>query len=140
MEHEAEQDPSVLMRAAVVQVTRLTKAVNRYRIFVIILGAVCAALIAGGVVLGITYGNTENALTTTRSVVHRQAQQNYSGCLLGNDFRSGNQQIWNYFIELATQGNPSANSKGTQEVIHKLLAFVAKVETPRNCKPLLSGG
>lgn len=136
MDHEAEQDPSVLMRAAVQQVNRLNKAINRYRVFVIILGIVCAAIIAGGVVLGITYRNTDNALATTKSVVHRQAEQSYSGCLLGNDFRSGNEQIWNYFIELATQGNPSAKNPGTQQVIRKLLNFVAKVETPRNCAPL----
>ncbi|SRR5579859_873672 len=159
MEHEAEQDPSVLMRVAVRQVDKLTKAVNRYRILVIILGTVCAALIAGGVVLGITYSNVQ-------AVVSAQGQQSYKGCLNGNDYRSGNQQIWVFLFDLITQNGPATarqvnafltladkddpgnsaiwaalatqlkGNPNSPAVVHRFLNYVAKVDAPRNCAPL----
>lgn len=130
MNHEAETDASVLMAAAVKQVNRLERAVNRYRIFMIVLGVFCAALLAGGLLLWKTYDSTQ-------ALVNHQGQQNYTGCLAGNNYRTGDQHIWHYFIQLATAG--TKETKKTEEIINQLLAYVDKTDALRNCKPLLNG-
>jgi hypothetical protein len=141
MAHEAEQDESVLMQVAVKQVNRLNKAVNRYRIFVIILAVVCAALVAGGGLLAKTYLDAESALhhqnqvsQSLAALIRKQGQENYQSCLSGNSFRSGNQQIWTYLFSLISNGKPNPD----QPLVTKFLGYVAKVEKLRDCKPLLS--
>jgi hypothetical protein len=144
MQHEMESDPdpSVLMRTAAQQVDRLNKAVSRYRVFSIILGVVCAALIVGGLVLWNTYGQTRAAVSDTRSTVSQlkgveshQVQESYDTCVEGNTYREGDQKIWTHVLTLATRGNPDANA-----ISRSLLAYIAQVDALRNCKPLLSGG
>jgi hypothetical protein len=143
MAHEAEQDPSVLMQVAVKQVDRLEKAVKRYRVFLILLSVVCVALIAGGALLGKTYLDAESVehhqvavSQSLAAIVHKQAEQSYTSCLSGNDFRTGNQQIWSYLFELIGNGKPNPD----QPLVTKFLGFVGKVDKLRNCKPLLNPG
>jgi len=129
MDHGTEQDESVLARTATAQVATLRKAVNRYRIFVIFLGVVCAALLAGGLLLWKTYDSTQ-------SVVERQSQQDYASCVAGNTYRSGSEQIWDHFFSLlVTKSTP----KSAVAEVHGFLSYIAKVEALRDCKPLLNG-
>jgi urease accessory protein UreF len=53
-----------------------------------------------------------------------------NACRQANASRSESTQIWNYFIDLALQGNPdpSAKQKGAQ-----LKQFAAQVDAPHNC-------
>lgn len=133
MSHEADQDPSVLMKAAVRQVDRLNRAVNRYRVFVIILSAVSLALVAGGIVLGILWGNTQSVLARQAQDTRVQAEQSYQSCLAGNEYRTGNQQIWVEFARLVTKGKPVPEAT-------QFLAYVSKVDKLRNCAPLRPPG
>jgi hypothetical protein len=129
LSHEAEQDPSVLMEAATRQVGRLNRAVSRYRLFTIILGVVCAGLVAGGVVLGVLWESTHEIVAHQAQVTRAQAEQAYQGCLAGDDYRADNEQIWVYFVKLVTKGK--ANPEAAQ-----FLRYVDRVDAARDCAAL----
>lgn len=104
MNHEAEPDPSVLMETAARQVSKLTKAVDRYRLFTVILGAVCVALIAGGITLGIVAYRSSQLVNTVRDGA-------ISSCESGNLARATNQKIWDEFLNILVDNPATAQER-----------------------------
>lgn len=118
MSESAEQDPSVLMKAARLAVARLEKAVARYRRFMILLSVVCLGLVVGGVILGITVSDVNG--------------DNHASCVSGNTFRANDQLRWDDFINLLIKGSAHPDPKSLAEA-HAYLALVAKTDELRSC-------
>jgi len=142
-EHPEMPEEDRLAAVAAREVTRLTRAVRLYRLFIIVLGVTCAALVGGGITLGLLWASTSavvaqqarqaQAQQAQAQVLARQAQaqarQAYQGCLAGNEYRAGDERIWGFFVQLATRGKPNPEAS-------QLLGYVARVDAPRNCGPL----
>lgn len=104
-----DSEESVFVRAAEVQIDRLVRANRTQRIII----AVVVILI---ILLALVAWNQ-----------HRQAIQS---CNTGNIYRQQDSQIWNYFINIAAQGDTKSSD---QVKIREIEAFVAKLDAPRSC-------
>lgn len=102
-------DESNFVKAAANEVNKLIRAnrVNR---------AVIATLVA--VVAVLVY------------VVFATHQDSVNNCQAGNSYRSGQTQIWDRFIQLATTGNSSAS---TRIEASQFRAFIDQVDAQRGC-------
>lgn len=109
MSTEQPEAADPMIRLVTRQVDRLVKRSRRDRFIQVVLVLVCAALVAGGVVI---YNNQQ------------------ASCRAGNAYRSGNQQIWTKFIGLLT---PPGTKPAELAIARSYLAYVGKVDAQRQC-------